>query len=129
MWLLLADLNLAGGLRRQGDTSVLQATCVDCTILPHHQDRLNFTFGCYGCREATDLGPHEAVVGFPSRLTQPLTDMLVYLSERAIPQSRAKAAFQRQSGRMTQAASSTELGAVSPFEERRDHDGQEPEDD
>lgn len=116
MWLVLADLNLAGGTRRQGDTSVLQATCVDCTILPHQQDRLNFTFGCYGCREATDIGPHEAVVGFPSRLMEPLTEMLSYLAERAIPQSRAKAAFQRQTGRMAQPAVSADGETQSPFE-------------
>jgi uncharacterized protein (DUF169 family) len=122
MWLVLADLNLAGGARRQGDTSVLQATCVDCTVLPHQQDRLNFTFGCYGCREATDLGPHEAVVGFPSRLMEPLTEMIAYLSERAIPQSRAKAAFQRQSGRMAQPASPADDGTKSPFEERQDYE-------
>jgi len=120
MWVVLADLNLAGGSRRQGDTAVLQATCVDCTVVPYQQDRLNFTFGCYGCREATDLGPYEAVVGFPSGLTAPLTDMLGYLSERAIPQSRAKAAFQRHSSRIAQPTSATAQEAISPFEERHD---------
>ncbi len=65
MWLALADLNVAGGERRRGDTAVLQATCVDATIIPHIEQRLNYSLGCYGCREATDLGPHESVLGFP----------------------------------------------------------------
>ena len=55
MWLLLAEVNLRGGERLLGSTAVLQATCVDATIIPHLEQRLNFTMGCYGCREATDL--------------------------------------------------------------------------
>ena len=35
MWLLLADLNLARGQRRTGETAVLQATCVDATLIPY----------------------------------------------------------------------------------------------
>ncbi|MGQ9635712.1 MAG: DUF169 domain-containing protein [Bryobacteraceae bacterium] len=41
MWLLLADLNVHGGERRVGDTAVLQATCVDATIIPYLEQRLN----------------------------------------------------------------------------------------
>lgn len=65
MWLALADLNLAGGERRRGDTAVLQATCVDATVIPHVEQRLNYSLGCYGCREATDLAPQETILGFP----------------------------------------------------------------
>jgi len=94
MWLLLADLNVHGGQRRMGDTAVLQATCVDATIIPHLEQRLNFTLGCYGCREATDLAPSETVLGFPGRLIEPLLGALKHLRQKAIPRSRAKLAHQ-----------------------------------
>jgi uncharacterized protein (DUF169 family) len=94
MWLLLADLNVHGGERRVGDTAVLQATCVDATVIPHLEQRLNFSLGCYGCREATDLAPNETVLGFPGRLLGPLFEALTHLNQRAIPRSRAKLAHQ-----------------------------------
>jgi uncharacterized protein (DUF169 family) len=94
MWLLLADLSVHGGERRVGDTAVLQATCVDATIIPYLKQRLNFTLGCYGCREATDLAPGETVLGFPGRLIEPLLGVLQHLSQRAVPRSRAKLAHQ-----------------------------------
>ena len=90
MWLLLADVNLQGGARRTGDTAVLQATCVDATVIPHLEQRLNFGLGCYGCREATDLKPGETVLGFPGALLEPLLGALESLSAKAIPRSRAK---------------------------------------
>jgi len=93
MWLALADLNVARGMRRRGDTAVLQATCVDATIIPHLEQRLNFSLGCYGCREATDLEPGEAVIGFPGSRLEPLLDALDHLAAKAIPRSRARAAF------------------------------------
>jgi uncharacterized protein (DUF169 family) len=93
MWLLLADLNVAGGERRIGSTAVLQATCVDSTIIPLLEDRLNFSLGCYGCREATDIGPTEAVLGFPGTRLAGIVEALEFLSEKAIPKSRAKSAY------------------------------------
>ena len=94
MWLALADLNVAGGERRRGDTAVLQATCVDATIIPYLEQRLNFSLGCYGCREATDLGPHESVLGFPGARLEPLLAALESLANRAVGRSRAKAVFE-----------------------------------
>ena len=94
MWINLAYLNVNGGERVQGSTAVLQATCVDSTILPYLEGRMNFGFGCYGCRDATDLGSNETVVGFPGRLLPAITSQLAYLNEKAIPTSRAKKAFQ-----------------------------------
>ena len=40
------------------------------------------SFGCYGCRDATDVRGGEALIGFPSRLLGPITDHLEYLAER-----------------------------------------------
>jgi uncharacterized protein (DUF169 family) len=93
MWLALADLNVAGGERRRADTAVLQATCVDATIIPHVEQRLNFSLGCYGCREATDLGANETVLGFPGALLSELVLALERLNEKAVARSRAKAAL------------------------------------
>ena len=98
MWLLLADVNLHGGARRKGDTAVLQAVCVDATLIPYLQQRLNFGLGCYGCREATDLQPGETVLGFPGAMLEPLFDALQSLAAKAIPRSRAKLAHQCLSG-------------------------------
>jgi uncharacterized protein (DUF169 family) len=92
MWLLLADLNVHGGERRTGNTAVLQATCVDATVIPHLEQRLNFSLGCYGCREATDLMPGETVLGFPGVLLEPLLGALEMLRSKAVPRSRAKLA-------------------------------------
>jgi uncharacterized protein (DUF169 family) len=94
MWLALADLNRAGGVRRHGDTAVLQATCVDATIVPYLEQRLNFSLGCYGCREATDLGPEETVLGFPVAHLDGLVDALERLRATAMPRSRAKKPYE-----------------------------------
>ena len=94
MWLALADLNVAGGERRRGDTAVLQATCVDATLIPYLEQRLNFSLGCYGCREATDLGPTESVLGFPGARLEPLLAALESLADKAVGRSRAKSIFE-----------------------------------
>jgi uncharacterized protein (DUF169 family) len=114
MWLLLAEVNLRGGERLLGSTAVLQATCVDATIIPYLEQRLNFTMGCYGCREATDLTPAETVVGFPGERLAQLVDSLAFLSEKAMPRARAKRAYgSLMSGRPSEDDS-------SPFEQK-DH--------
>jgi uncharacterized protein (DUF169 family) len=94
MWLALADLNVSGGERRRGDTAVLQATCVDATVIPYIEQRLNFSLGCYGCREATDLGLNESVLGFPGARLEPLLAALESLANKAIGRSRSKSVFE-----------------------------------
>jgi len=74
---------------------VLQATCVDSTIIPHREQRLNFSFGCYGCREATDMGPSETVVGFPGTMLGPLVGAVESLASKAISRSREKKPYRR----------------------------------
>jgi uncharacterized protein (DUF169 family) len=93
MWLALADLNQAGGRRRRGDTAVLQATCVDATVIPYVEQRLNFSLGCYGCREATDMSPNETILGFPGAALAGLVASLEQLNAKAVGRSRAKAAL------------------------------------
>jgi len=93
MWVSLAYLNIIGGQRVLSSTAILQATCVDATIIPYLEQRLNQCFGCYGCRDATDLGPNETVIGFPGALLPSLVEALGFLSQKAIPTSRSKKAL------------------------------------
>ena len=93
MWIALASLHVHGGERVRASTAILQATCVDSTVIPYLEDTLNLSYGCYGCRDATDIGPSEAVLGFPAGELQPIVKHLKYLAEKAIPASRSKKAF------------------------------------
>ena len=93
MWIDLAYLNAQGGRRLQSSTAILQATCVDCTIIPYLEQRLNFSYGCYGCRDATGLAGSETVVGFPASILPEVVNHLEFLAQKAIPTSRAKKAW------------------------------------
>lgn len=64
MWLLLADIYHEGG-RHELSTSVIQACCVDVTAYVYLYGKTNASFGCYGCREASDLKDDEAMIGIP----------------------------------------------------------------
>lgn len=94
MWIGLAYLNATGGERLTGSTATLQATCVDSTIIPLLESRLNYGYGCYGCREATNLAPGEAVLGFPGFMLPSVVTHLELLGSKAIPNSRAKRPWQ-----------------------------------
>jgi len=93
MWIALAYLNLKGGQRVESSTAVLQATCVDATLIPYLQQRFNMSMGCYGCREATDISQNEAVLGFPFAIFAELTERLCLLSQKAMPRARSKGAL------------------------------------
>jgi len=99
MWLTLAYLHATGGERVSGTTAILQAVCADSTIIPYTQQRLNFGYGCYGCREATDIGPNETIVGFPASFLPPMVEHLEFLHEKAMPVSRSKRALAALQGR------------------------------
>lgn len=89
MWLALAYLNDEGG-RLEFSTSVLQAVCVDACVLPYLSGKINMSFGCYGCRDATDVKSGEAVLGFPYSKLEMVIKNLEYLKTQAIDRSRAK---------------------------------------
>ncbi len=93
MWFNLAYLNATGGERVRSSTAVLQATCVDSTIIPLTENRLNFGYGCYGCRDATDLAQAETAIGFPAAMLPSIVRYLEYLGQKAIPASRSKRAL------------------------------------
>lgn len=93
MWIVLSSLHATGGKRVRSNTAVLQATCVDSTIIPYLENRLNFGYGCYGCRDATDIGPNETVLGFPGRMLPSIIEHLEFLDRKAIPTCRSKRAW------------------------------------
>jgi uncharacterized protein (DUF169 family) len=99
MWIALAYLNEEGG-RLNMSTSILQAVCVDSTVLPFKSERINMSFGCYGCRDATDAKPNEAVLGIPFSKLEMTIENLKFLKSKAIDRSRAKQVYQAFSKRV-----------------------------
>ena len=93
MWIMLSYMHAMNGQRVPGSSAVLQATCVDSTIIPYLENRLNYGYGCYGCRDATDLGESETAMGFPAEFLPAIVKHLEYLGKKAIPGSRSKNAF------------------------------------
>ena len=93
MWFALANLNIKGGQRVESTTAILQATCVDATLIPLVKQKFNMSMGCYGCREATDICPNETVLGFPFKDFKALVQSLEFLNQKAIPNSRGKNAL------------------------------------
>lgn len=93
MWLVLAEINNGKGTRVESETAVLQATCVDATIIPFVKQKFNMSFGCYGCRDATDIGPNETVLGFPFKDFESLSGYIEKLALKALPNSRGKNAY------------------------------------
>ncbi len=92
MWVALAKVFEAGG-RLEFSTAVLQATCVDVTILPFLTQKMNANSGCYGCREATNLTENETVLGFPIKDWEEIVTSLEKLNEKAIPRVRGKTIY------------------------------------
>jgi uncharacterized protein (DUF169 family) len=93
MWLALASLRQTGG-RLALSTAILQATCVDGTILPFVEQRLNASLGCYGCREATDMTQSECILGFPGRDLDRIMAELEELAAKAMARVRGKSVYQ-----------------------------------
>lgn len=99
MWIALAYLNEEGG-RLDFSTSILQAACVDSVVLPFLSGRINMSFGCYGCRDATDAASGEALLGFPGEKQPMVTENLMFLKSQAIGRSRAKNVYKAFAQRM-----------------------------
>ena len=93
MWFALANLNVKGGQRVDSSTAILQATCVDATLIPFVEQKFNMSMGCYGCRDATDICPNETVLGFPFKDFNAIVKSLEFLNQKAIPNSRGKNAL------------------------------------
>lgn len=92
MWVALASVFESGG-RLEFNTAILQATCVDITIVPFLSQRINTSLGCYGCREATDLAESEGVIGFPIKNLEGIVNSLEKLNDKAMPRVRSKTIY------------------------------------
>lgn len=93
MWIALANLNVKGGQRLESTTAILQATCVDATLIPFVKQKFNMSMGCYGCRDATDISHGESVLGFPFSDFEAIAHAVAFLGQKAIPNSRGKNAL------------------------------------
>ena len=99
MWVALAKVFETGG-RLEFSTGILQATCVDGTIMPFLKQEIHASLGCYGCREATNMAESECVLGFPVKDLEHIMNSLKKLNERAIPRVRGKAVYKALSSRI-----------------------------
>ena len=54
----------------------------------------------YGCRDATDAKPNEAILGIPVSKLEMTVENLSYLKDKAIDRSRAKKIFKSFSNRV-----------------------------
>ncbi len=93
MWLAMTNLNIKGGQRVESSTAILQAACVDATLIPYVKQQFNMSLGCYGCRDATDIGPNETILGFPVKDFDAIVEVIAFLNLKAIPKSRGKNAL------------------------------------
>jgi uncharacterized protein (DUF169 family) len=92
MWLSLASLHEKGG-RLSFGTSVFQACCVDATVEPFLRGDINASFGCYGCRDATDISDGEGLIGIPYGKLHEILEALERLSLKAMPQAQSKGVY------------------------------------
>jgi len=93
MWLSLASIYKSGE-RLKFDSAIFQATCVDSTVIPFVENRLNSTLGCYGCREATDIQREENLLGIPYSKLKEITENLEELGSGAMQRARSKSVFE-----------------------------------
>jgi uncharacterized protein (DUF169 family) len=71
---------------RDGKRLLLTADSIACPAAA-------WALGCYGCREATDLGESECVLGFPMKDLDAIVSSLAKLNEKAIPRVRGKTVY------------------------------------
>ena len=67
---------------------------MDVTSYVYTTGKSNASFGCYGCREASDLKPDEAMMGFPYRRFKRLIEALKEMKAKGpIERVRKKAIY------------------------------------
>jgi len=94
MWINLASIHGTGD-RLVFNSAIFQACCVDVTVIPFLTGRVNASFGCYGCREATDLRDDEFLGGIPFEKLEGIIMALESLSKKAIPSVRNKGVYKQ----------------------------------
>ena len=64
--------------------------CVEAVLYPLMEEAPNITFGCYGCRAASDIGEDMMFMGVPLSLMPTVVRGCTELAKKAIPDSRNK---------------------------------------
>lgn len=89
MWLCMS-MSYFDGHRFDFHASGFNSMCVEAVLLPLDSDEPNITFGCYGCRAATDIGEDMMFMGVPLSRLPIIAQGAAELAKKAIPDSRNK---------------------------------------
>ena len=89
MWLCMSMAYYTGH-RFDFKASGYNSMCVEAVLYPMMEQAPNITFGCYGCRAATDIGEDMMFMGVPTSLMPTICKGLTELAKKSIPHSRMK---------------------------------------
>lgn len=63
------------------------------SIKPMRGDNINFSLGCYGCRESTNIKDEENLIGIPFSRLNTIINNLEHLVEKPMKKASSKDAF------------------------------------
>lgn len=89
MWLSMSMAYYTGH-RFEFKASGYNSMCVEAVLYPWLEQQPNITFGCYGCRAATDVGEDMMFMGVPTSAMPTIVQGLTELAKKSIPDSRNK---------------------------------------
>ncbi len=89
MWLCMS-MSYYTGHRFDFHASGYNSMCVEAVLIPLRDNKPNITFGCYGCRAASDVGEDMMFMGIPTDKLPTVVKGLTELAKKAIPHSRMK---------------------------------------
>ena len=89
MWLCMS-MSYYSGHRFDFPASGFNSMCVEAVLYPLTEQEPNITFGCYGCRAATDVAEDMMFMGLPVDKLPIVAQGLTELAKKAIPDSRMK---------------------------------------
>lgn len=89
MWLCMS-MSYYTGHRFDFKASGYNSMCVEAVLYPMLEQQPNITFGCYGCRAASDIAEDMMFMGIPTALLPTVVNGLTELAKKAIPDSRNK---------------------------------------
>lgn len=89
MWLCMS-MSYYTGHRFDFHASGYNSMCVEAVLYPLMENEPNITFGCYGCRAASDIGEDMMFMGVPTDAMPTVVRGLTELAKKAIPDSRNK---------------------------------------
>ena len=89
MWLCMS-MSYYTGHRFEFHASGYNSMCVEAVLYPLMTGEPNITFGCYGCRAASDVGEDMMFMGIPTSKLPTVVKGLTELARKAIPDSRMK---------------------------------------